>query len=205
MLVIDTAKRDRLSPHGMVARVRAGQQARQFTEQVRATVVAGQLDAPVTIVLEGQAKGEAEEAVADGVEVVSHTPGEGDDTIAASAAAHDRGGRGHGGPGVDRTRRPGRPARGGRADLAARPAGGLNPGRGAPGAPRAGKAASPVNHGRASAPRRARSAAGVAFRELVHNRRGCDSRSGWSAPRDGGVEGSSSWTMSSPRSTCSAV
>ena len=51
-------------------------------------MVAGRLDPPVTVVLEGQAKRGAEEAVADGVEVV-HAPGEGDDTIAAIAAAHD--------------------------------------------------------------------------------------------------------------------
>ena len=60
--------------------------ARRFTEQVRASVVAGQLDPPVTVVLEGQARAGADEEVADGVEVV-HAPGEGDDTIARLAAA----------------------------------------------------------------------------------------------------------------------
>ena len=41
----------------------------------------------MTIVLEGQARAGADEAVVDGVEVV-HAPGEGDDTIAAIAEAH---------------------------------------------------------------------------------------------------------------------
>jgi rRNA-processing protein FCF1 len=50
-------------------------------------VTAGRLDPPVTLVLEGKARAGADEAVADGVEVV-HASGEGDDTIAAIAAAH---------------------------------------------------------------------------------------------------------------------
>ena len=50
-------------------------------------MTAGRLDPPVTLVLEGQARAGADEAVADGVEVV-HAPGEGDDTIAAIAQAH---------------------------------------------------------------------------------------------------------------------
>jgi rRNA-processing protein FCF1 len=54
---------------------------------VRATVTAGRLDPPVTIVLEGRARAGADEAVADGVEVV-HAPGAGDDTVAAIAEAH---------------------------------------------------------------------------------------------------------------------
>ena len=41
----------------------------------------------MTLVLEGKARTGADEAVVDGVEVV-HAPGEGDDTIAAIAAAH---------------------------------------------------------------------------------------------------------------------
>lgn len=61
--------------------------ARGFTERVRATVRAGLLDPPVTVVLEGQARAGAEEAEVDGV-VVVHAPGEGDDTIAAIAGAH---------------------------------------------------------------------------------------------------------------------
>ncbi len=57
---------------------------RRFTERVRATVAAGRLDPPVTLVLEGGARAGAGEADVDGVEVV-HAPGEGDDTIAAIA------------------------------------------------------------------------------------------------------------------------
>ena len=60
--------------------------ARRFTEQVRATVAAGRMDAPITVVLEGQARAGADEAVVDGVAVV-HAPREGDDTIAALAAS----------------------------------------------------------------------------------------------------------------------
>ena len=60
--------------------------ARVFVERVRATVAAGRLDPPVTIVLEGQARKGAGEADVDGVDVV-HAPGEGDDTIAAIAEA----------------------------------------------------------------------------------------------------------------------
>jgi rRNA-processing protein FCF1 len=41
----------------------------------------------VTVVLEGQSRAGAEEAEVDGVEVV-HAPGEGDDTIAATAGAN---------------------------------------------------------------------------------------------------------------------
>jgi hypothetical protein len=62
---------------------------RLFTERVRATVTAGRLDPPVTIVLEGRARAGAHEADVDGVQVV-HAPGEGDDTIAAIAETnHD--------------------------------------------------------------------------------------------------------------------
>jgi hypothetical protein len=61
--------------------------ARRFTAQVRATVTAGRLDPPVTVVLEGQARMGADEADVDGVAVV-HAPGEGDDTIAAIAEAN---------------------------------------------------------------------------------------------------------------------
>jgi hypothetical protein len=61
--------------------------ARRFTERVRATVTAGRLDPPVTLVLEGQARAGADQAVVDGVAVV-HAPREGDDTIVAIAEAH---------------------------------------------------------------------------------------------------------------------
>jgi AbrB family looped-hinge helix DNA binding protein len=50
--------------------------ARRFTEQVRATVTAGRLDPPVTVVLEGQARSGADKSDLDGVAVV-HAPGEG--------------------------------------------------------------------------------------------------------------------------------
>jgi hypothetical protein len=58
--------------------------ARRFTQQVRASVIAGQLDAPVTIVLEGRFRAGVDEGVADGVEVV-HAPGEGDEAIVECA------------------------------------------------------------------------------------------------------------------------
>ena len=54
---------------------------------MRATVTAGGLGPPVTIVLESRARAGADEADVDGVEVV-HAPGEGDDTIAAIAEAN---------------------------------------------------------------------------------------------------------------------
>lgn len=60
---------------------------RDFVERVRATVRAGRLDPPVTVVVEGRARAGADEIDIDGVEVV-HAPGEGDDTIAAIAGAH---------------------------------------------------------------------------------------------------------------------
>jgi hypothetical protein len=82
VLVIDAANVIGSRPTGWW-RDRPGA-ARTFTERVRATVAAGQLEPPVTIVLEGQARRGADEATVDGVEVV-HAPGEGDDTIAAIA------------------------------------------------------------------------------------------------------------------------
>jgi hypothetical protein len=85
MLVIDAANVIGSRPSGWW-RDRPGA-ARRFTERVRATVTAGRLDPPVTLVLEGQARAGADEAVVDGVEVV-HAPGEGDDTIAVIAEAN---------------------------------------------------------------------------------------------------------------------
>ena len=85
MLVIDAANVIGSRPTGWW-RDRPGA-ARRFTERVRATVTAGRLDPPVTVVLEGQARAGADEAVVDGVEVV-HAPGEGDDTIVAIAEAY---------------------------------------------------------------------------------------------------------------------
>ena len=85
MLVIDAANVIGSRPTGWW-RDRPGA-ARRFTAQIRATVSAGRLDPPVTLVLEGRAREGADEADVDGVEVV-HAPGEGDDTIAAIAGAH---------------------------------------------------------------------------------------------------------------------
>ncbi len=85
MLVIDAANVIGSRPNGWW-RDRPGA-ARRFTEQVRATVSAGRLEPPVTLVLEGQARRGADEAELDGVAVV-HAPGEGDDTIAAIAETH---------------------------------------------------------------------------------------------------------------------
>jgi hypothetical protein len=82
MLVIDAANVIGSRPTGWW-RDRPGA-TRRFTQRVRATVSAGRLDPPVTIVLEGSARAGADEADADGVEVV-HAPGEGDDTIVAIA------------------------------------------------------------------------------------------------------------------------
>ena len=72
MLVIDAANVIGSRPTGSW-RDRPGA-ARTFTERVRATVAAGQLEPPVTIVLEGQSRKGADEAVVEGVEVV-HTQG----------------------------------------------------------------------------------------------------------------------------------
>jgi uncharacterized protein YaiI (UPF0178 family) len=85
VLVIDAANVIGSRPTGWW-RDRAGA-ARDFTARIRATVTDGRVDAPVIIVLEGRSREGADEAVADGVEVV-HAPGEGDDTIAALAGRH---------------------------------------------------------------------------------------------------------------------
>src|SRR4051794_39826461 len=58
--------------------------ARRFVQQVRAAVREGRMAAPGGPVLEGQGRGGAAEATADGVEVV-HAPGSGDDTIVSVA------------------------------------------------------------------------------------------------------------------------
>src|SRR5437870_11777850 len=87
MLVIDAANVSGSRPTGWW-RDRPGATL-VFAERVRATVSAGRLDPPVTIVLEGRARAGADEADVDGVEVV-HAPGEGDDMIAAIAEADRR-------------------------------------------------------------------------------------------------------------------
>lgn len=86
MLVIDAANVIGSRPTGWW-RDRPGA-ARAFVERLRETVVAGQLDPPVTVVLEGQSRSGAEEADLEGVAVV-HAPGEGDDTIVRVAEAND--------------------------------------------------------------------------------------------------------------------
>jgi hypothetical protein len=85
MLVIDAANVIGSRPTGW-RRDRPGA-ARGFTERMRATVAAGRLDPPVTLVLEGRAREGVDEADVDGVEVV-HATGEGDDTITVIAEAH---------------------------------------------------------------------------------------------------------------------
>ena len=85
MLVIDAANVIGSRPTGWW-RDRPGA-ARAFTDRVRATVRAGQLGPPVTIVLEGKSRAGADEGDVDGVAVV-HARGEGDDTIAAIADAN---------------------------------------------------------------------------------------------------------------------
>ncbi len=86
MLVIDAANVIGSRPTGWW-RDRPGA-ARRFAEQVRATVAAGALELPVTVVLEGQFRRGAAESDGEGV-VVVHAPGEGDDEMVAIAAAHD--------------------------------------------------------------------------------------------------------------------
>src|SRR5579862_5092086 len=85
VLVIDAANVIGSRPTGWW-RDRPGA-ARRFTERVRATVSAGGLEPPVTLVLEGQARAGAGEGDAGGVEVV-HAPHGGDDAIVAIAEAN---------------------------------------------------------------------------------------------------------------------
>jgi hypothetical protein len=82
MLVIDAANVIGSRPDGWW-RDRPGAAAR-FTARVRATVTAGQLDPPVTIVLEGRFRQGVTAGLLDGVDVL-HAPGEGDDAIAVVA------------------------------------------------------------------------------------------------------------------------
>ena len=80
MLLVDAANVIGSRPTGWW-RDRPGA-ARDFVERVRAATREERLAAPVVIVLEGAARGGADEGEADGVEVV-HAHGEGDDTLAA--------------------------------------------------------------------------------------------------------------------------
>jgi rRNA-processing protein FCF1 len=86
MLVIDAANVIGSRPTGWW-RDRPGA-AQRFVEEMRAAVSGAVLDAPVTVVLEGQFRRGAA-ADDDGGVTVVHAPGEGDDTIAALAGAHD--------------------------------------------------------------------------------------------------------------------
>lgn len=87
MLVIDAANVIGSRPDGWW-RDRPGA-ARRFTDAVRTHTATGAVQPPVTIVLEGQFRQGADESDIDGVSVV-HADGEGDDTIAEVAAAHDQ-------------------------------------------------------------------------------------------------------------------
>lgn len=84
LLLIDTANVLGSRPTGWW-RDRAGA-TRQLVERVRAASAAGQLAQPVVMVVEGPARRGVGEGIVDGVEVV-YAPGEGDDTLAALAAA----------------------------------------------------------------------------------------------------------------------
>jgi predicted ribonuclease YlaK len=78
MLVIDAANVIGSRPTGWW-KDRPGA-ARTFVDAVRAAVVAGRLDGPVVIVLEGKARAGASSGTADGVTVV-HAEGSGDDAL----------------------------------------------------------------------------------------------------------------------------
>lgn len=86
MLIIDAANVVGSRPTGWW-RDRASA-ANRFVDEVQAATEAGDLTAPVVVVLEGAARSGRGEGVDGGVEVV-HAPGSGDDTIAALAAATD--------------------------------------------------------------------------------------------------------------------
>lgn len=92
MLVVDAANVIGSRPTGWW-RDRAGA-ARRFVEQVRSAVADGRLEAPVTIVLEGQARAGAAESEIEGGVAVVHAAGSGDDAIAELAA--DSAGHGDG-------------------------------------------------------------------------------------------------------------
>ena len=80
MLLIDGANVVGSRPNGWW-RDRAGA-ARSLVDRVRSAAEAGRLDAPVVVVLEGGARGGAEEGESGGVTVV-HAPGSGDESLVA--------------------------------------------------------------------------------------------------------------------------
>ena len=86
MLVVDAANVVGSRPTGWW-RDRPGA-TRDLVDRIRTATRAGDLDAPVVVVLEGKARAGATEAVVDGVEVV-HAPGEGDDAIVRAVSARD--------------------------------------------------------------------------------------------------------------------
>jgi hypothetical protein len=83
MLLIDAANVVGSRPNGWW-RDRAGA-ARSLVDRVRAAVEAGRLAEPVVVVLEGDARGGAEEGESGGVRVV-HASGSGDDSLVALAS-----------------------------------------------------------------------------------------------------------------------
>ncbi len=84
VLLIDAANVVGSRPTGWW-RNRAGAAA-DLVARVRAATATSRLSGPVVVVLEGAARQGAEEGAVDGVEIV-HAPGDGDDTLAALAAA----------------------------------------------------------------------------------------------------------------------
>lgn len=83
MLVVDAANVIGSRPTGWW-KDRAGA-ARSFVADLRASVAAGRLTAPVVVVLEGKARGGAASGTVDGV-TVRHAEGGGDDTIVDTVA-----------------------------------------------------------------------------------------------------------------------
>jgi hypothetical protein len=83
ILLIDAANVVGSRPDGWW-RDRAGA-SRSLVDRVRAAVAAGRLVEPVVVVLEGDARGGAEEGESGGVTVV-HASGRGDDALVAVAA-----------------------------------------------------------------------------------------------------------------------
>src|ERR1700691_4261365 len=83
MLLIDAANVVGSRPDGWWGD-RAGA-ARSLVDRVRAAVEAGRLAEPGVVVLEGDARGGAEEGESDGVTVV-HASGSGDDSLVALAS-----------------------------------------------------------------------------------------------------------------------
>lgn len=86
MLIVDVANVIGSRPTGWW-RDRPGA-TRRFTDRVRASVHAGSVDAPITLVVEGQARAGVEESDIDGV-VVVHASADGDGTIAELTTMHD--------------------------------------------------------------------------------------------------------------------